>query len=778
MNKNLHKLLAVTILGSLLVMSVPVQTVSAAPLDINEVLNFNSGGDLGTYFTPDPVSDAGNFTASSTAGLDGTGAVNVFSELGLYTTVNSYELPTSAGQTLAVSAYFQYSDYECCEKAGIGFVASSSADINGDWDYDVIPTEPSLGISFGQWEMEYINESGEFDWAEYPYLQADQWYKIVFALVSTGVDDTYDVHMQIWNSDDQGNLYTLRAWRKESDVLRAELAGDDGEVHAYFGNSFYGESFTFVDDFEVTDSALADLFSGSGTEGDPYMVSTCAELQAVNIGPDDSSGVYYKLSGNIDCSASADWNDGEGFMPIGTKWGEFDGVFDGNYKTISDLYIDRVWEDYQGLFEDIGDDGVVRNLILSEFSIIGDEYIGVLAGESSGLIEQVGVEDADIGAEYNAGGLVGEFYDGVIARSYVVGGDARVTYGNGGGLVGYMDSGEIEDSYANIEVIIESSGNDIGGLVGNLNGGSITRSYSNSDLSASGGSNYLGGLVGEMDMYYWDENTLSDSFASGGSFTLDGDDNEVGGVVGAFSEGKFGESNTFVSNFFYNAGDLDCIGYIEDTLVGDCTEVDSVNALKSISNAPFTNWTIELSTNNSYNTNDGYPVLAWQAVGGDTSDVWLGFNTASTPEPPRSSSSGGRSTAARATAAVVNTMSDNSALIQQIIAEIKKRVEEMVKNGETIDPNILAFINSLGSTTTTDLDLEYGDQGPNVIKLQNLLMSQGHSIPAGATGSFLDQTRSALIAYQTANNILPASGYFGAATRAFMKAAGLAGLWW
>lgn len=75
-------------------------------------------------------------------------------------------------------------------------------------------------------------------------------------------------------------------------------------------------------------------------------------------------------------------------------------------------------------------------------------------------------------------------------------------------------------------------------------------------------------------------------------------------------------------------------------------------------------------------------------------------------------------------------------------------------------------------------DLWYGMSGNDVKSLQNILIIQGYSIPAGATGYFGTQTRSALATYQATNNISPAVGYFGPITRAFMKTAGLTGLWW
>lgn len=75
-------------------------------------------------------------------------------------------------------------------------------------------------------------------------------------------------------------------------------------------------------------------------------------------------------------------------------------------------------------------------------------------------------------------------------------------------------------------------------------------------------------------------------------------------------------------------------------------------------------------------------------------------------------------------------------------------------------------------------DLELDMEGEDVRSLQQLLIASGHSIPAGATSYFGSQTQAALAAYQAANGIAPASGYFGAVTRAQMKVAAHAGLWW
>ena len=83
------------------------------------------------------------------------------------------------------------------------------------------------------------------------------------------------------------------------------------------------------------------------------------------------------------------------------------------------------------------------------------------------------------------------------------------------------------------------------------------------------------------------------------------------------------------------------------------------------------------------------------------------------------------------------------------------------------------------TTTTTSMaapmfttDLTVGSTGASVSALQTWLISKGYSIPAGATGYFGTQTKAAVAAFQTANGISPAAGYFGPITRAKANAMG------
>ncbi len=89
---------------------------------------------------------------------------------------------------------------------------------------------------------------------------------------------------------------------------------------------------------------------------------------------------------------------------------------------------------------------------------------------------------------------------------------------------------------------------------------------------------------------------------------------------------------------------------------------------------------------------------------------------------------------------------------------------------------LMAQINGLqtstgtGSCVSIPAPLTIGSQGADVTALQNALIAAGQSIPAGATGYFGSQTQAALAAWQAANGVSPAAGYYGPITKAAMDA--------
>ena len=213
---------------------------------------------------------------------------------------------------------------------------------------------------------------------------------------------------------------------------------------------------------QVNGTTRMATFAGSGTPADPYTVDSLADLQAIDKNGTTCSYAY-ELDTNLDASATRNWNGGEGFDPIDS----FSGTFDGNGNEISDLYIDRPNTNNVGLFGSTGSSGSVSNVHLENVSVDGRNDVGGLVGNNGGQI------------------------DGSSATGNVTG-STRV-----GGLIGELGSTTVSNSYADVTV---EGGSYVGGFVGKMTtgGGEITGSFARGDVSGTG---EAGGFVGQAGEY-------------------------------------------------------------------------------------------------------------------------------------------------------------------------------------------------------------------------------------------------------------------------------------
>lgn len=293
----------------------------------------------------------------------------------------------------------------------------------------------------------------------------------------------------------------------------------------------------------------------------------------------------YALGKNIDATATAGWNSGQGFIPIGSESAPFIGLFDGDGRTINGLTLAPTSASvrYVGLFGAIGSAGVVKNLNFTNASVTANpnynggltQYIGVLAGENFGTVDNVTAQGSINGGsvtEISVGGLVGRngaFLSfaappqGLIKNSSA---NVVITTGDGdnlnstavGGLVG-ENPGTILNSSATGNINVGSN-TIAGGLVGinkTIGGTSgpqplIQDSWASGNVTSTGTNVGLGGLVG----YNWGTNgsdilvsgVIRDSRASGNvtanaalsgtncSFLTSCDFSWIGGLVG-FNQG-------------------------------------------------------------------------------------------------------------------------------------------------------------------------------------------------------------------------------------------------
>jgi hypothetical protein len=111
-----------------------------------------------------------------------------------------------------------------------------------------------------------------------------------------------------------------------------------------------------------------------------------------------------------------------------------------------------------------------------------------------------------------------------------------------------------------------------------------------------------------------------------------------------------------------------------------------------------------------------------------------------------------------------------------LTANIKLKNTELSCDGISYNPstkkccqseNCINDISPFSSLDSLKNDLTVGSSGSAVIELKQFLVSEGflESVSQTNTDNFDTETREALIRYQVANNITPATGYFGQMTR-------------
>jgi len=137
----------------------------------------------------------------------------------------------------------------------------------------------------------------------------------------------------------------------------------------------------------------AQYSGGSGTQTDPYLISTLGDLKMLS---DSSShwNRYFELTADIDATATLNWNEGKGFGMIGQMFNGFSGGLDGKSHKISHLYINRMGECYIGMFS-VTSGGYIRNLELEQCNVKATYCAGTLVGSTgwydSGITEISGI---------------------------------------------------------------------------------------------------------------------------------------------------------------------------------------------------------------------------------------------------------------------------------------------------------------------------------------------------------------------------------------------------
>ena len=232
---------------------------------------------------------------------------------------------------------------------------------------------------------------------------------------------------------------------------------------------------------------------GDGSADKPYKISTAAELawfrDQVNSGNNRVSATLTEDIDLVEFCHAADgttYTDELSWTPI--TW--FQGTFDGNGKTISNLYINAT-SNYTGFFG-YAYVGSIKNITFDNARVknTGGYNFGILVGNAgSCIIENIKtLANCSVEGENYVGGIAG------VANGNISNCENRATVKGirylGGVVAAY--SGNSITSCANYGVVT-GSGESVGGIAGYFNSGTIQNSANYGDVT---GTDNVGNLIG------------------------------------------------------------------------------------------------------------------------------------------------------------------------------------------------------------------------------------------------------------------------------------------
>lgn len=246
---------------------------------------------------------------------------------------------------------------------------------------------------------------------------------------------------------------------------------------------------------EMSASAAAP-WSGSGTEADPYVISTAADLTnlSTNVnGGNNYSGKYFKQTANITTNS--------GFQPIGGGSVAFSGVYDGQMYTIT--HTRSYNKSYVGLFAYTANATIKNLMVAGDITISSSGYScvgGVVAfAVSTKILNCRRTGKINSLSDYTGGivGMAGGRY-----RIENCQNNGEIISGNSytGGILGGAGSGSSGDiNYCSNNASITCSGNNkvyVGGIAGRVYSTTSFCCYNNGSVRADNNS-YVGGFAGE-----------------------------------------------------------------------------------------------------------------------------------------------------------------------------------------------------------------------------------------------------------------------------------------
>ena len=233
-------------------------------------------------------------------------------------------------------------------------------------------------------------------------------------------------------------------------------------------------------------AAWAQFGGGSGTETNPYIISTTDHLDqlAANVNSGmEYQNVYFKLMADLDYT-------GKTYTPIGNSYWEggaeryhkFYGIFNGNNHSINNVTINSEGG-YCGLFGYVGWRGKIHNLTLGGQSTI--TAVG-FAGGIAGVIDNAEIIGCNVG-------------ENVVISVHPRANNYSTKPGDFGGIVG-ESGGKVKDCISRATVSNGGIGKtkNIGGIAGSLYDNLMEDCFFLGVVDATGSTNYVGDILGKL----------------------------------------------------------------------------------------------------------------------------------------------------------------------------------------------------------------------------------------------------------------------------------------
>ena len=308
-------------------------------------------------------------------------------------------------------------------------------------------------------------------------------------------------------------------------------------------------------DSSFTEAEVKDIhFKGDGTLENPYLVYNEVDLKYLTTNSFDHN-TYAELKADV--TITSIYNE--------KKSAKFDGHFSGSKSNaliqVADNYAITL-KNNSGLFQTLGENAVVENIIFRGSISGSDPSIGVVANYNYGLIQNVDSQAVSVnsnGGKVNdistldkggSGGIVGTNY-GTITKCTVSSARDNVIQGHlGVGGIAGINYGTIKDMQ-------------VDAIVGAYNGNEISTTINNSFAGCVAGVNF--GLIDKIDVYSGKINCRRIDQGTRGEGA-----NNVGGVVGYNAKEGIVQNTTFDGMRIVGDTNVGGIAGYNDGLIKNC----------------------------------------------------------------------------------------------------------------------------------------------------------------------------------------------------------------